>query len=574
MNLFNRKDKSEALVNSYPPMTDIKYSVTYDAQETPTISVGEEKPPVLSVNDLDPFAQGLSSTPWVNSNFDGDKFYGGFGTTQLHLIDYWTLRQRSSQLFNDNLYARGLIRRLITNEVNTGLTPEAFPDEEILGLEEDSLADWTETIETRFSLWAKNPKLCDWKQQSTFGGLQRQARREALVCGDVLIVMRQSRRTMLPSIQLVSGSNVQNPIGGQDRIRSGHKIKHGVEFNNLGRTVAHWIVQADGKSKRIPAFSSRTGRRVSWLLFGTDKRLDEVRGQPLLSLILQSLKEIDRYRDSTQRKAVINSMLAMFIKKTDDKMGTLPISSGAVRRDAATVTDSDGGTRTFNIAKQIPGMTLEELQTGEEPVGFGNQGTDEKFGVFEEAIIQAVAWANEIPPEILKLAFSNNYSASQAAINEFKIYLNKEWSRLGEGLCTPVYTEWLLSETLLNKIQADTLLAAWRDPKQYDILGAWTTVEWYGSIKPSTDMLKQTKGSKMLVDNGWSTNAREARITTGTKFSQNTKRLKRENQLLVEALRPLAEFKQEFGEVEDSEVPGEPEGVNTGSNKLELVEEG
>ena len=61
-------------------------------------------------------------------------------------------------------------------------------------------------------------------------------------------------------------------------------------------------------------------------------------------------------------------------------------------------------------------------------------------------------------------------------------------------------------------------------------------------------MLKQAKGSKLLVDEGWSTNAREARITTGTKFSKNIKRLKRENELKVEAARPLAEFKKEFGE--------------------------
>ena len=53
--------------------------------------------------------------------------------TQIQNIDYWTLRARSSQLFNENLYARGLLRRLITNEINTGLTPECCPDEEIIG---------------------------------------------------------------------------------------------------------------------------------------------------------------------------------------------------------------------------------------------------------------------------------------------------------------------------------------------------------------------------------------------------------------------------------------------------------
>jgi len=514
--------------------------------EMPTTMVG--------VDQLDPFAFAgqTAFSSWENSIFDGGKFLGGFGDTQIHHIDYWTLRARSSQLFNENLYARGLIRRLVTNEINTGLTPEACPDEDIIGVPEDSLNDWTETVENRFGIWGKNPMVCDWRHNSTFGAIQRAARAEALISGDVLIVVRQSPRTNLPMVQLVSGNKVQTPLGGTPtNLREGHEIRHGVEMDTIGRVTAHWVKQDDGSSKRIPARGARSGRRISWLVYGTDKRLDDVRGQPLLSLVLQSLKEIDRYRDSAQRKAVINSVLAMFIKKTEDKMGTLPISGGAVRKDKATVTDSDGGQRQYNLASQIPGLVMEELQVGEEPVGFSSQGTDVNFGVFEEAIVQAVAWANEIPPEILRLSFSNNYSASQAAINEFKIYLNKVWSDWGETFCNPIYVEWLISETLLGKISAPGLLAAWRNPKEYDIFGAWIATEWYGSIKPSTDMLKQAKGSKLLVAEGWSTNAREARVTTGTKFSKNIKRVKRENEQKAEAARPLAEFQQEFGQTAD-----------------------
>ncbi len=485
---------------------------------------------------------------WENSIYDGGKFLGGFGDTQIQQIDYWTLRHRSSQLFNENLYAKGLIRRLITNEINTGLTPEASPDEQIIGIPNESLNDWTETVENRFGIWSKNPDLCDWKRASTFGAVQRAARMEALICGDVLVFVRSSRRTGLPTVQLISGDKVQTPLGEQNNLRNKHKIRHGVEMDAEGRVVAHHVRQNDGGSKRLPAFGAKSGRRISWLVYGTERRLDEVRGQPLLALVMQSLKEIDRYRDSTQRKAVINSILAMFIKKTEDKMGTLPVTGGAVRRDQATVTDSDGSTRKFNLASQIPGAIMEELQTGEEPVLLGGQGTDTNFGAFEEAIVQAIAWANEIPPEILRLAFSNNYSASQAAINEFKIYLNKVWSDWGETFCTPIYIEWLLSETLMQKTVAPGLLAAWRDPQMYDVFGAWTCMDWYGSIKPSTDMLKQAKGARMLVGEGWTTNARESRMLTGTKFSKNIKRIKRENELKAEAARPLLELKAEFGD--------------------------
>ena len=521
--------------------------------------VGDASAPVdnIPVDDLQTFAYAGQQRPagWEHSYLDGEKFPGGFGTTQLQFTDYWTLRARSSQLFNENLYARGLIRRLVTNEINTGMAPEAAPDEAILGVPEDSLAEWTEDVETRYGLWGQSPQVCDWLQVSTFGAIQRHARAEALIAGDVLVVLRQAPRTNAPRVQLVSGGTVRTPLASQTKIAKGHEILHGVEHDVAGRVVAYWILQKDGTFKRIPAFGSRSGRRIAWLVFGTDKRLDDVRGQPLLSLVLQSLKEIDRYRDSTQRKAVINSFFAMFIKKTEDKPGTLPISGGAVRRGEVAVADDDGGTRTFNITKHMPGTIVEELQTGEEPVLKGGEGTDLSFGDFEEAIIQAVAWANEMPPEILRLSFSNNYSASQAAINEFKIYINKVWAEWGETFCTPIYTEWLLSETLVGRISAPGLLEAWRNPEQHDKFAAWLTVDWYGSIKPSTDMLKQAKGSKLLVENGWSTNAREARVTTGTKFSKNTKRLKRENEQLADALRPMLELEQEFAAQPGEDAP-------------------
>lgn len=516
---------------------------------------------------FDAFAGQQSFAPAQFSIFDGAKFPGGFGPTQLFELDYWTLRKRSGQLFRENLYARGLIRRLITNEINTGLTPEALPDEEIIGVAEDSLDNWSETVENRFALWGKNPKLCDWNQVKTFGAIQRTIRAEALIDGDILVILRQSQQTRLPLIQLVSGGKVRTPLDGLSKIRIGHKLRHGVETNKLGRVVAYWIDQDDGSSKRISSVAEKTGRRVAWLVFGVDKRMDDVRGEPLLSLVLQSLKEIDRYRDAASRKAVINSILAMFIKKTEDKPSALPVTNGAVRKDTVAVSDGDGTSRDYNIANQIPGVVMEELQTGEEPVGFHSQGTDLNFGVFEEAIIQTVAWCNEIPPEILRLAFSNNYSASQAAINEFKIYLNMRWTIEAETVDDPVYQAWLLSEVLNGKINAPGLLDAWRDISKHDVLGAWMSTIWYGSIKPSTDMLKQAKGSELLVKNGWSTNSREARITTGTKYSKNTKRLKRENEQLVEAMRPLAEFKQEFG-VEPEDLKADATAFD---DKVELI---
>lgn len=519
----------------------------YRAHHDGTFELVEGPPPTIDVDTLQPYAYAGQShlASYEYSVWDGAKYPGGFGPTQVYWQDYWTMRSRSTQLFTENMYARGIIRRLITNEVNTGLMPEATPIESLLGMEEDSLADWTEDVENRFAVYGSQPKVCDWYEQMTFGQLQRVARAEALIAGDALCVLRYPTDLRKPpKLQLINGAAVMTPWSSQTNIAANHTIEHGVELDAQRRHVAYWIRQADGSFKRLAAYGPRSGRRIAWLMYGTDKRLDEVRGQPLLAIVMQSLKEIDRYRDSVQRKALVNSFIATYIKKTEDKMGTLPFSGGATRKSEVTTVDNNNTQRKFNAAAQIPGMVFEELQTGEEPVAFSNSVGNEKFAEFEAAVIHAVAWSNQIPPEILQQAFSNNYSASQAAINEFRIYLNLVWQKFGEDFCDPIYQAWLINQVQQRRIDAPGMLDAWRNPLRYDEFGAWIATQWYGSIKPSTDMSKQVRASVEMIRNGFSTYAREARILAGTKFTQNIKRLTREVQLLVSAMQPLNDAEQ------------------------------
>jgi len=493
---------------------------------------------------------------------DGDKYPGGFGYTELLTADYWTLRQRSTQLFKSNIYARGIVRRLTTNIINTGLALEAVPEEMILGLGEDALAEWSEIVENRFHLWERSPALCDYCGGRSFGGIQAAAKMAALISGDVLVVVLQDPTTGLPRVRLVDAQRVQSPFGSTaPALASGNEIKHGVELDPNGRQVAYWLVSENATQRRIerlPAVGP-SGRKMAWLVYGTDRLLDEVRGEPLLSIMLQSLREIDRYRDAVQRKAAINAILAMFISKDQETIGSRPLSGGAIVKGKDTLPGPVGGkSRTFNFSEMIPGAVLDELAPGEKPNGFPSTGTDEKFGDFEEAIVCAMAWALEIPPEILRLSFSSNYSASQAAINEFKLYLNPVRAAWGDDFCQPIYVEWLMSEVLAGRIVAAGLLEAWRDPTQFDKLAAWTAADWSGAIKPSVDLVKQANGYELLCAQGFISRDRAARETTGTKFSKNVKKLARENEALARAMRPIKELEATAKGAPAPAAPGAP----------------
>jgi lambda family phage portal protein len=468
--------------------------------------------------------------------------------------DYWTLRKHSTWLFETNIYARGLIRRLVTNEINTGLHLEATPIEKQLGFAEQALAEWSENVETMFELWASDPWLCDHVEQRVFGEIQAIARMQALVDGDVLVVMRQNPVTKLPRIQLISGASVQTPA--KDVARAGNKIKQGVELDGQGRQVAYWILQDDGTSKRLPAYGEKSGRKLAWLLYGSaERRYDGIRGEPLLSLIVQSLKEIDRYRDATQRKAVINSMLAMFVAKTADKPPSQALTAGGgiTRRGTESTVDSTGRVRRFNVAEGIPGLVIDELQVGETPHAFPQSAATEGFGDFEEAVIQTIAWVYEIPPEILRLSFSSNYSASKAANNEFEMYLMKVRTFSGNNFCRPIYVEWLVAAVLIQIItNAPGLLESWRDAKRFLEFGSWSNSDWAGQIKPSIDLSKMALAYKTLIEMGLITRDRAAREMTGMKFSRVIRQLERENTALEKANAPLV--RMENGPEPDSTV--------------------
>jgi capsid protein len=196
------------------------------------------------------------------------------------------------------------------------------------------------------------------------------------------------------------------------------------------------------------------------------------------------------------------------------------------------------------------------LQTGEEPVVHSTSGTDINLPAFEAGILSAMAWAHEIPPEILMLSFNNNYSASRAAINEFKIYLDKVRPFFAASFNQSFYQQWLVNMNLKGDVSTPGFLDAWRDPNQINTFLAWTNTDWSGAIKPSVDMKKEVDAYRSMLKSGLITHDRAAKELTGTKYSKNVQRLQTENQLLANAMRPLLELEQEFGSEAVNRVMG------------------
>lgn len=527
------KDIPETGLSSLPQVPEEKIS------STPPV-----KPPLDSINSATPINLASNQFAWsmVQSMFSGEKYPGGMSSQlDFFYVDYWTLRRRSYRLFTENRYAKGLISRLVTNVIHRGLTLEATPNGSILDQDDDFINDWTDDVEAKFDIWADIKELVSYKHNLTFGEVQEEVYRTALLSGDALVVLRQHPVTRLPQIEVIDGIHVRDPIDAKTK----NKIKHGVEFDSKWRQVAYYVQDASDpngiKSIRIPARGPKSGRRIAWLVYGHRIKVDDIRGMPLLGIVMQALKELDRYSDAEQRAAVLNSILAMFVKKGQERMGSKPFSGGAARRDQVQVQDSTSSStpRTWNINQYLPGMVIDELQYGEEPVSFNTQRPNANYRTFEEAVTASIAWALEMPPNIYRLAFSSNYSASGGEINEFKMFLDKERSRFASKFNKLVYKEWLVSMTLVGLIEAEGLLEAWRNPMEFLISGAWFQSEWSGAIKPSLRRNQDIKGYIAAISEGLATRDQATKEIFGRKYTTVVKRLKKENDSLVSSLQPL-----------------------------------
>lgn len=472
----------------------------------------------------------------MKTTWNGSKYPGQFGLTKiLEQFDYWTLRKRSLQLFTENPYAKGLIRRIVRNEIHTGLTANANPLGSILWPDADEMEQanravhYGDIMTSQFELYCNNYEIFDFKKQLTFGEFQEMVRREALLCGDGVIISRVNRYTGLPSWDWINGNNVRTPA--DYKCVSGHTIKNGVELDEYGRHVAYHIQTiVDGKIKyeRVPVKGEKSGRQISWMVYGSEKMADDVRGEPLLACVLGMLKDIDRYKDAEVRAAVINALIAFTVQKDEGTtIGTRP-TAGLARpmREVGPVAPEEKGHQPISLME--PGTVFDDLAPGEKVVSYQTNRPNVNYANFENAILDAVCWALEIPPEIVKLKFTSSYSASRQANNEFEVYLKYRNYKNSKDFCQIVYEEFIIQSVINNQLALPGFILSCFDSSKWRIKAAWLSCSWSGLSRPSVERTKDVKAANDALDNGLTTFDDECRRLSGRSFRQNIQILKRE----------------------------------------------
>lgn len=437
-----------------------------------------------------------------------------------------TLRQRSRDLYcGGSTLATGAVKRLRTNAVGTGLHLKSTINEEILGITSEEARKVEETIEREFAHWA-NSTNCDIERIDNFYQLQQLALLNALLSGDSFALMTTTKRTGSIydlRIELVEADRVSTP----DNETINPLFCEGVEKNANGEVVAYHISKFHPLSfqdreprewVRVKAFGEKTGRRNVIHVMNRE-RIGQVRGVPFLSPVIETIKQLGRYTEAEVLAAVINGLFTVFIEK-ESASDDVPFGE-AVPEDMQVDSEDEGS------IELAPGAVI-DLGEGEKANMVNPGRPNPNFDPFVMAIIKQIGAALEIPYELLIMAFSNNYSASRAAILEFFKVIKMYRAWFVTDFCQPIYEEWLCEAVAKGRINAPGFF---NNPIIKD---AYCSAEWNGPSAGQLDPKKEVEAAELRVQGGFSTRERETTELTGTDFYKNIKQRKREEELLKE----------------------------------------
>ena len=435
---------------------------------------------------------------WTVS-YDGEKNLGEMGIIKNYLIDYDSLRARSWQLYLESEVCQMVFRRYSKWVIGNGLKLQAEPQKEVLsseGIKTFKSEDFNKTVESRWKVFS-NSKMSDFSNIQSLNLIAKEAFMNAIVAGDCLVVLRYVDGVV--KVQLIDAAHVVSPnnfsFRGNDYIApNGNRVRSGVEIDAAGKHVAYYVRKYGFETERIEAVGKKSGVLMAFLVYGLEYRIDNIRGIPLISSVMESAKKLDRYKEATVGSAEERQKIAYSIEHTSDSTGESPLleraakANGYSQANTGLATTIDGNVLADNIA------VTTNKQTFNMPIGSSLKSLESKnelyFAEFYNTVLGLICAVVGIPPEVALSKYDSNFSASRAALKDWEHTLQTERKDFADQFYQPIYNFWLETEILKNKVQAIGYLNALKT-KNIMALEAYRNSRWVGANVPHIDPLKE-----------------------------------------------------------------------------------
>ena len=439
---------------------------------------------------------------------------------------------RGRDLGRNNGWAAGAINKEVDGVIGANFRPLLKPDWRALGLSAEWAQAFKETIEARWRTYATDPRmLCDTTRGQTMPQMLGMAYRTYMIEGEAIgLVNWRSRRPFKTTLRVVDPDLLCNPDGGADeeRLRGGVEItRDGVArayHFRQGHPATTWANTSDAMTWKRIAREAASGRPQ--VIHFYDKLRDgQTRGVSRMAPIIERLRMEDHYSRVELQAAVINAVLAAFIKSP---MGPEAISEMfGDDGDMNSLLNYQAGRSSYYSGTgglKIGGARIQALYPNDEIGMVPTARPAAQFADFEAAVLRHIASGMGISYEQLASDWSKtNYSSARAAMIEIWRGWTARRTAFAQGFCQPFFMAWLEEQVMDGHVQLPR-----GAPDFYAYWPAYARAKWIGPGKGFVDPVKEAQAAAMRVSLGLSTAEEEAAELTGTDYAENMEQIARE----------------------------------------------
>ena len=461
--------------------------------------------------------------------------------------------RRADHFARNDGWIAGAIEKEVDGVIGANFRPLFKPDWKALGLSQEWASDFKAECSGLWRTHADDPRRYSDHARALPLPLQfALAYRQYCLAGEGVGVLGwDASRPVHTTLRNVDPDLLINPYGSPNSAT----YRDGVELNSSGAAVAYhfrvghpadpYAAPGDHEVKRLER-ELKFGR-PKVLHFFDVRRPGQTRGISRLAPIIETLKMENHYRRVELQAAVINAVLAAFIKSP---MGPDAIEEMFGDGDAGTAVEYQAHRSSYysdTNELSLGGAKIATLFPNDE-IGVVNTARPaSQFADFETAVLRQIASGLNISYEQLASDWSKtDYSSARAAMLEiWRSWIARRTS-FAQGFSQLYLMAWL-EERVDRKIirlpsQAPDFHAHWV---------AYARSKWIGSGRGFVDPVKEVQAAAMKVALGLSTLEDEAAELTGSDFFDNMDQIKREISVMPESsLHPMQEkFAQLLGNV-------------------------
>jgi lambda family phage portal protein len=419
--------------------------------------------------------------------------------------------KRCSDLVVNDPHACGIMDTFSINVVGPALTPLPSLDEKALGLSREQASALEYAMRGVWNRWESS---ADAAGRLSFGALQMQTVRQLFQFGEffwLLPMMRDDRRYKL-AVQALYPTRVQSPYS-----ESSENIRDGIRLGQYGEASGYFVkTGTDYRPSSYVEIPAKKGHR--WMLYhGFDQREPEqVRGWPMLSPVVEYLKNFNDLLNSELVSAIVTAAFSMWVD-------TGPVSPYAAASGLATYSTTGygmgGDAQEERYQELVPGQIM--YGPGK-PTPISPNRPSATFDPFVKTLKKSIALGLNMPEAVAyKDVSETNYAGFRSAMLEaWKAF---SWIRSMVARCSHEVRKMLIEEAyLMGELDI---------PDFYENQDLYCHCQWVGPAKGNIEPVKEAQADIQLIEAKMKTR-RQAMIERGMDPDSTFAQIEEENEEL------------------------------------------